>query len=294
MDPEKWYKAQCDTALQAGRITLTEYRHGGIITGWPSRWPMASNKTKGKRGIIQSMSSRSMIRAGWQIANSPCDFDLMTTLTFRDASPNPKECLRQWCLDVGLNARPNIGWGWAMEYQGRGVVHYHVIHQMQQLTRDWPDMTPEWDTVTRKGHPRRILQGRMGRKLQDLWIARVGDTSSAFHRFQRGGITESSANPEATALYLGGYIGKLAQKQLPDSEVPQGRWWWLSEAARPVAGQVHVLTEYPLDRPHHLVHDKKKLLEPGTPVAPPRPKNLQPGRPPKLSYRRQPKKGVGE
>ena len=264
MDQEKLYKAQCMRALQTGKVTATEYRHGAVVNGWPSRWPSNGNPQKGKRGIVRSMSARSMIRASFQISNSPADFDLMTVLTFRQAHPNPKECLRAWCLKIGLNTPAGTPWGWAMEYQERGIVHYHIIHTLTHLRDRYDKWPPRWNIVMRKGHYRSVLQGNLGRHLQNEWIKTVGDTSTEFRRFQYGGITERMDRPDLTARYLGGYIGKAAQKMLPDSEPPNGRWWWLSEAARPIVGKTYVLDNYPLDRPHHLVFDKAKLFTEGT------------------------------
>lgn len=261
MDSEKYYLARCLTAIQAGKITATEYRHGAVIDGWPSRWPIHSGHPKPKRGLIRSMSVRSQIRAAFQISNSPANFDLMTTLTFRVSHPEPKESLRQWCLSCLLNQPPDPAWGWAMEFQARGVVHYHVIHNLAQLTRDLPQLWVEWSEFKRKGQPRKVLQGSLGRRMQDWWIAAVGDSSSEFLRFQRGGITEMVARPELTGRYLGSYVAKAAQKTLPDCEPPQGRWWWLSEAARPTPGRVITLKVWPFDRIHRLIHDKNRLPE---------------------------------
>lgn len=260
MDPEKWYKAQCDRQIQIGNVKATLYRRGAKVTGWPSRWPEASGRQKGKRGIIRSMSIRSMIRAAWQITNSPADFDLMTVLTFRDSHPSPKACLRAWCLEMMLNTPAETPWGWATEFQERGIVHYHIIHTTAHLRVTHPERGLRWHQVTRKGRKKSVLQGWLGRYMQDAWIRLVGDTSSEFLRFQRGGITERMEKPELTGLYLGGYVGKRAQKILPDFEPPQGRWWWLSPSARPIAGQVARLTSWPHEKAHHLVHDHSALI----------------------------------
>jgi hypothetical protein len=259
LDPEKWYKAQCETALQTGNVHATEFRHGAIVTGWPSRWPLSSARQKGKRGIIRSMSARSRIRAAWCIANSPKDFDLMTTLTFRERHPEAKECLRAWCLAARLNRPEQVPWGWAMEFQERGVVHFHIVHRTEQLFRDFKISWAKWAWYERRGQQREILQGRLGKLLQDMWIAAVGDETQEFLRFQRGGITERMSKPELTARYLGGYLGKGAQKNLPEDEPPQGRWWWLSPAARPLPGKTLPVLTWPLEKPHRLIHDKAKL-----------------------------------
>lgn len=238
---------------------MTEYRRGAVLNGWPSRWPLAGAQRKAKRGIIRSMSARSMIRAGFQISNSPADFDCMTVLSFRERHPDAKKCLREWCLAMQLNNPTSTPWGWATEFQTRGMVHYHIIHTTAHLRVSHPHLGLRWQTVQRRGRPQSVLRGRLGDIMANLWIRIVGDSSEEFLRFQRGGICTKMDKPELTGAYLGGYIGKLAQKSLPDWEPPQGRWWWLSPAARPVAGVTRKVVEYPLARIHHLLHDKSVL-----------------------------------
>jgi hypothetical protein len=270
MNYEDTYIEACREAIERGEVKATLMRRGAVVTGWPSRWPSAASYRTHTRGIIRSASVRTLIRGGFQIANAPVDFDLMTTLTFRDRPENAKEALRHWCCRVELFAGPEVAWGWVQEYQQRGVVHYHVLHRQEDLANLDSEAIPVFRAVGHGKAAKTVLSGRLEAFIAETWMNCIGDRSMQTRRFNYGGITEVIKNPAAIGTYLGRYLAKLGQKTLPEGELPQGRWWWLSRAARPIPGEVVTLTSWPYARPHHLVYSHDILFSDRVGFAQPR------------------------
>jgi len=245
--------------LNRGLIKATYYRRGAVVTGWPSRWPSTSGERIHRRGIIRNATVRTLIRAGFAIANAPVDFDLMTTLTFRERPAEAKKALRAFCSSETIKPMLGAAWGWVQEFQERGVVHYHLLHTKEALAGHWEPGDTPWRTVGKGKRARTVLGGLAEQDIAEEWMSATGDNSYKSHRYNFGGITEVMRDPAAAGAYLGNYFSKMGQKQLPEDEPPQGRWWWLhpSLAAKPIGESI--LLEWPFDRPHHLVFDKRKL-----------------------------------
>nr|CRY96403.1 hypothetical protein [uncultured prokaryote] len=185
----------------------------------------------------------------------------MTTLTFRLRVEEAKETFRSWC--VAMVALGILGefWGWVQEFQERGVVHYHVLHTLQDLLSVYEPCEVRFETVRRKKKLTDVLRGTAGADIAETWIRTVNDPSLEFHRFQRGGITEKFRNPAAMGYYFGRYVAKAAQKTLPDSEPPQGGWWWTSPASKPKIGPEEIVTVWPFERPHHFLFDSSVIKQ---------------------------------
>lgn len=255
---EEQYRQECLEAVERGEVTATLYRRGALVVGWPSYWPKSPLERK-PRGIVLSQSRRSLIRASFHLANSPVDFDMMSTLTFRVPHGTPKTCLRTWIRDVlGLRCDRD-GYGWVQEYQERGVVHYHVLWRWEESWQGRRGLEPQFRQVRRGGRVRWVLAGESDAELSDKWVHIVGDNSPEFWAFQHGGVHEAIEEPEKAGLYLGAYAGKSAQKKLPDEEAPAGRWWYLSNAARIVPRGTGTLISWEAKRPFHQVYDARKL-----------------------------------
>ena len=260
MHDEIMYQMACQHALEAGKIRATYYRRGAVVDGWPSRWPSFGGRPRPPRGEIESQTVRSMIRARFSLQNSPADFELMTTLTFRVGHSDPKAALRQFCVEMGYGQVSSEPWGWVMEFQRRGVVHFHLVSTYAHLALAFPGKPHRFDPLHRGRTSRLVLRGSVGKEIAQIWIKAVGDRTSEFRRFQEGGIVEAVAKPELTAVYLSSYLGKAEQKQLPSDHPNLGRWWWLSQGARPKPESEATLFKWPFDRVHHLVFDKSRIF----------------------------------
>ena len=258
-DSEERYKLACKQALEAGHVRAKLSRRGAVVSGWPSRWPCQGSAPRPTRGKITHASIRSLIRGGWQIANSPTDWTLMTTLTFQGRVENAKEVFRDFCSR--LVARNVLGaeWGWVQEYQERKVVHYHLIHTERALTTAICTGPTRWRVVRRKGRPVSVLAGLAGEYLAEEWMDCLPYVTPEIVRFNTGGICEQIAKPELAGWYLGRYASKMSQKQLPEGEPPNGRWWWLSPAARPIMGEEVIVDYWPFERPHKLLFDARHI-----------------------------------
>lgn len=140
-----------------------------------------------------------------------------------------------------------------MEFQGRGVIHYHVFIERQCLAeRGWLDSS-HMVSSTRQRRLTTIIRGPLDTRLYLAWVAAVGDRSPEFLAFQRGGIVELLRTPDAAARYIAKEAGKRAQKRLPEGVKACGRWWYLSPAGKPVVERMltmpcHVLTHLPWKR----------------------------------------------
>jgi hypothetical protein len=209
--------------------------------------------------MIQGMSLKSRLRAAWQFGNAPHDWWAMLTLTFREQPSEPKAAFDTFTRAMRHQFNLRGQWGWIMEYQSRGVVHYHVFFGAD-LCDSLGFLGPiRHESVVRNGKRTSILRGNLDDWIVRQWIRAVGDTSEEFSQFQRGGILEAFRCGNAAAKYIAKEATKREQKELPPGVNGGHRWWWLSKEGtpRPVAtGKLH---EWPLKQPLSRVFDKHKL-----------------------------------
>lgn len=257
------YMVRCLRAVLAGEVTAEVYRRGCLVTGWPQRWPRRA--ATGRRGVIRHQSRRSLIRASWAISNTEADFSLFSTLTFREPHKDPKACLRSF-IRTSLGLDPcRHPYAWVQEYQTRGVVHYHLLwNYADSIMQEGFGYPETYRDVVRRKQSVRVLSGDAEAYLIREWVSLVGDYDPKFLRFQSGGVHERVTNPELAGTYLGSYAGKEGQKRLPDGEAPQGRWWYISDAAKPVPRRTVTVDAWLDKKPHKLVHNPGKSL--GTPI----------------------------
>lgn len=152
-----------------------------------------------------------------------------------------------------------VGLGWFLEYQDRDVEHYHLLMDeaaMQQAV--WPDV-PEFRKVTRRSVGVQVLTGQGEDRIVSIWLECMGDFAPETLAFNRGGILERLANPERCHHYLANYVRKLSQKTLPEGFEPPGRWWWLSDRAKPRPRDEGFVGSYPYAGPIRLLRDLEGL-----------------------------------
>jgi hypothetical protein len=210
----------------------TLYRTGAVVTGWEAP-PKPIGAKEGVRDIIEDMSPKSRRRCAFAFSNSPRDWGVMATLTFEKQPKDCKAGLAKFSRGIRREFGADLQWGWVMEFQSRGVVHFHVFFERLAFeARGW--LHPAHvEIFRRKGKYVDILRGPAERFIVDLWCSASGEKSDRFVRFQRGGIVEILRSPEAAGRYVAKEASKRQQKRLPEGVDKAGRWWWLSPAGKP-------------------------------------------------------------
>jgi hypothetical protein len=208
-----------------------------------------------KRGGIHDLSKRARIRCAWALANAPEDWGAMATLTFRTQPQEPKQALRRFVRSFRMNFGKHVQWAWVMEWQTRGVVHFHLFFSAPFVD----SFDHRQERVIRHGAETLILRGFLDDWIVRKWIACVDDDHEDFIAFQKGGILEKLRTPDAASRYVAKEAGKRAQKQLPDGVSAAGRWWWISPAGKPQPIGFMMLKKWPFDKCYKLVFDLSEI-----------------------------------
>lgn len=183
----------------------------------------------------------------------------MATLTFRVQPSEPKAALKKFGRSFKEEIGPSdkIQWAWIMEWQLRGVVHFHLFFEKDLL--DSLGFLSDTEVVMRRGVETTLIRGPFDEWLQQTWTKAVGDRDSAFRSFQAGGIIELLRTPDAAGRYVAKEAGKRQQKKLPDGVACAGRWWWISPAGRPKPIGVVMLEKWPYPKAYKHVFDVADL-----------------------------------
>lgn len=251
-------------AIKAG-IFVTFYSNGAHI-----HWPLRSQKAKrGKgRGKTGDASIRAMRRAAFILGNAVKPWGVMATLTLRESVTNPKRKHKSMLQAITREFGASFQWAWFMEFQRRGVIHFHWFFEREEIERrGW--LQPEHLQVKkRRAKPTIILRGPFEHFIVLHWCRIVKDSSPQFLAFQRGGICELVRTPDAAGRYLASYATKEGQKKLPEGVDGCGNWWGMSECGRPVPTSHGVVTTFPFDKAYSFVYDKAVLSELVTEIDP--------------------------
>lgn len=186
-----------------------------------------------RRGSISDMSLKSRLRAAYQFGNAPRAWGVMVTLTFPAQPEQPKDALVRWRRAMRDILRPDVQWGWIMEFQTRGVIHYHVFIERSSLLSDgllWPHCIRR---VMRHGRATDLVGGRLEYLCVTRWLACLPVITAEAEAFNWGGIVELMRTPEAAGRYIAKEAGKRHQKKLPEGVEAAGRWWWLNPRFNP-------------------------------------------------------------
>ena len=193
------------------------------------------------RGAISGLSKGSGRRLEFIAANVGVAFKMILTLTYRE-NPVEGECEAERNYRVAKRSKVDLnrfltctrhGLGhylWVQEFQGRGVVHYHVLCE-KEITEQ---------------------------RVRLVWCRAI----DALHdpaALRYGVKVEAIRSREGAGSYVGRYIGKERQKSLPEGVHGAGRWWGRSrglglllleevitcqrKAGDNVAFEVHVLRQ---------------------------------------------------
>jgi hypothetical protein len=165
------------------------------------------NTVGGGRAAVREFSGASRKRLEMVAANGGAEFRSLVTLTYharaetwesgekvnRRIAARSKEDLSRFidCVRRELGA-----YLWVMEFQKRGVVHFHLLcagePSAERCTLAWVRATGELD-----------------------------DAAAVQYAVQ----IERIEHERVARWYVGRYLGKGKQKQLPEGVVYAGRWW---------------------------------------------------------------------
>ncbi len=184
--------------------------------------------------MIGALSVASRRRLEFIAANVGVAFGSIVTLTYHGRSEEGEsEADRNWRIAKrskrDLNrlltcVRREVGhYLWVMEFQERGVVHFHVLCE------------------------REISESRLGL----AWCRATGaleDPAAMRHAVK----VEVVRGERGARSYLGRYLGKGRQKALPAGVAAAGRWWGRSKD-HPMAPKLEVITREREGRERHEV-----------------------------------------
>lgn len=192
--------------------------------------------------------------------NLPKDWGAMITLTVPENPAFPKvfkeKWLRAWAQKVGLN----VQWLIIMEFTKRGVCHWHFFVEKEFIDSRIRSGDCWEELLVRRGEPTTVLRGPFEDWVVHTWTMITGNSSSAFQRFQRGGIIELIRHPDGAARYVSKECSKREQKQLPEGVDPQGAWWGYNKRFRPVMKEIVEVKQWPYDRFYTRIFDAADFL----------------------------------
>ena len=161
------------------------------------------------RGIVTVFSPRSAARAAF-VANNSLGIHSMATLTYRIAPPDGhvvKKHLNR-LLTYLRSKLPFFRYFWFLEFQRRGVVHYHLCSSLPPTDVSRALVMQAWVRCSDQDHDPVVLRQHMRPANFIPW--------------------------RMSGTYVRKYAAKLAQKQLPPGMDSVGRWWGASRLLAPV------------------------------------------------------------
>jgi hypothetical protein len=198
----------------AKRYGMRIYSYGVELRGGGPRWnqlplellPWRAREPR-VRGLISAWSRASAKRLSFITANADLCFASHLTLTYRarqEAWESEGDRNRRFVQRCQADRHRFLrclrkemgGYLWVREFQARGVVHFHVLTE-QSVAQD--RATEAW--------------ARASDQLEDEAVLRHGVKADAI------------ASQRGVRRYLGTYIGKEKQKELPPGVDGAGRWW---------------------------------------------------------------------
>lgn len=160
-----------------------------------------------RRQRVQSFSKTSQRRLAMVAANVGGQFRSHLTLTYHGLTvAGEDEAARN--LRIAVRAKRDLNrfltsmrrmlglYLWVMEFQRRGVVHFHALceHLVEQ------------------------------ERVAMAWCRSTGELGD-IHAAQHAARVDAIRDERAARCYVGRYLGKVDQKSLPAGIVSAGRWW---------------------------------------------------------------------
>ena len=162
------------------------------------------------RGNIEIFSGHSASRLVQTASNAMPQLVSQFCLTYHEASPDGPTCKKH--LDAWLKAlkraSPGVGYLWILEFQTRGVPHFHVWLTEPYSEKLWKCLGAAWNRIAEPGSEKH------------LWWHTEARVDPATGKLQRSYMAWEMKG----AGYLRKYMSKKAQKAVPEGFKP-GRFW---------------------------------------------------------------------
>lgn len=170
-----------------------------------------------RRGEIQMFSPASASRLTRMARNAFPALVSQFCLTYHESNPDGKTAKKH--LDTWLKCLrrllPDVGYLWILEFQSRGVPHFHVWLTEAFSVQVWKHLGSAWNRIAEPTSP------------DHLWW-------HTEERRERGKVQRSFINWDMnSAGYLRKYMSKEAQKCVPEGFGWSGRFWGASRGLVP-------------------------------------------------------------
>lgn len=166
------------------------------------------------RSEIQSFSVHSRRRLKHTSSNAFPSLISQFGMTYHKSTPDGRTVKKHLntFLNSFRNKYPSAGYLWILEFQSRGIPHFHLFTTLDHSSE-------------------------IGRNLADIWNRIAEPDSKAHLKFHRH---ESNFIPwdMGSGSYLCKYLDKTAQKFVPDGFTGVGRFWGNSRNLAPVLDEV--------------------------------------------------------
>jgi hypothetical protein len=164
-----------------------------------------------KRGAVQMFSPKSAARLTRTARNAMPQLVSQMCLTYHESNPDgatAKKHLRAW-LKALLRVAPGVGYLWILEFQTRGVPHFHVWMTVPFSEALWESLGAAWNRIAEPASP------------EHLWWHTQARVDPGTGKLQRSFMAWDMKG----AGYLRKYMSKEAQKCVPDGFGFVGRFW---------------------------------------------------------------------
>lgn len=176
-----------------------------------------------KRGLVATLSTKSMNRLNFLIQTTTVNFQSMLTLTYLCPPPTGKRAkfhLKGTLEFLKRRCGGKLEYVWFCEFTQVGNVHFHVLLDCQPTEMDRVDLAYYWLKKTNQGQGRycSLRQRKLQFVLQNIFSVQANEHSWQNIRSENG-----------AKGYVAKYAGKPKQKQVPHWFKDMGRFWGVSK-----------------------------------------------------------------
>ena len=173
--------------------------------------PQPEHLKDARRGEVQMFSAKSASRLTRMARNASPALVSQFCLTYHQGAPDgvtAKKNLDAW-LAALRRAAPGVGYLWILEFQSRGVPHFHVWLTAPYSEALWKRLGAAWNRIAEPASPQHLWW-----HTEERPDPRTGRPQRSFMAWDMKG-----------AGYLRKYMSKEAQKCVPDGFGWCGRFW---------------------------------------------------------------------
>lgn len=190
----------------------------------------------GRRGLIESVSRRSLNKLVLTVSCSSVVFTSLLTLTYGQNYPISGKGVK---ADVNKfvtylrRAYGHFEYFWFMEFQARGSPHLHFGLDFTPCARcDRPLVASLWADIVEEGDwPYTSMKPPYGKKNASFGLS---TKSAVIAQHQRVKTWEAIRSPDGAIRYCIKYATKLKQKTVPKMFSDVGRFWATSRGVKAV------------------------------------------------------------